>query len=660
MPSLRALFRPSKPISKSAQPRSRATWPRLRRIQSAGTPLNNKPDEHQVSNEDAKPAHVEQREGEKTSVRQNSGDNKEDQHGISVLDESEPAHAGADASSLSQSQHGSKRLKNIMARFRSSKSQDQSSASETMLLVSSQNVTESQTTTDPVKKDPPSRHPSNAGREGQEQQRNVSAQTAVSQESTHSAVTVCRHSSQRIQDPIPESPADWLSQLLNFDEGAHFPESSDPFSDGKDIEPRRMALASSKYSEEPEIEPVRESSKHSQCGSTRNLSHKSQVSSRDRTTQRSSRTSSGSSRASRGSRISRLDPARATKAFNVLAKKSGLQFRIKAVEPATGHAGDRCTSEDSGPQRRYRFLTRVRPVQSTMTLSEGSQAPVSKLRRTKTFANLARRPDPMIALQGRTLETLSRLGGHSFLMLPADLAPAPLQLPACIVATMQYLRRFGSTVPDLFSEPGDIKTATRLYDHFASQVLSAEKEEAKIAMTMRVIAMPSLDDPDPTVVLSVGWVLKALLAGLPDGILGSDRLYQALVSIFRADLEIVERIRLVTLAIVALTSEMQCALVCAVFALLTALLPTGQDPSISAIPRDPEHADGIPDRPVAPCLQADRLFELFGPLLLGTSTHRDPTVQPNVQRAYEELLVVRLVQTHWREVSGQLRGWASL
>lgn len=285
----------------------------------------------------------------------------------------------------------------------------------------------------------------------------------------------------------------------------------------------------------------------------------------------------------------------------------------------------------------------------------------------------------MIALRGRTLETLSRLGGHSFLMLPGDLAPAPLQLPACIVATMQYLRRFGlwsrplplslrhgivdrvpagPTVPELFNEPGDIKAATRLYDHFASQVLSSEKEEPKIAMTMRVVAMPTLEDSDPTMVLSVGWVLKALLAGLPDGILGSDRLYLALVGIFRAELDVMVRIRLVTLAIVALASEMQCALICAVFALLTLLLPMEQPTS----PPNPEteHADGTPVRPVAQSLNADRVLEVFGPLLLGTAPDRDKTIQRNVQLVYDELLVIGSVKKHWRAISRQLRGWASL
>jgi hypothetical protein len=60
---------------------------------------------------------------------------------------------------------------------------------------------------------------------------------------------------------------------------------------------------------------------------------------------------------------------------------------------------------------------RIRPVQSNMEIV--TQAPIlPKLRRTKTFANLTRqkKPTSMTALQGRSLESMSRLGGHSYLV----------------------------------------------------------------------------------------------------------------------------------------------------------------------------------------------------------------------------------------------------
>lgn len=342
MPSLRTLFRPSKPKSKSGQPRSRPTWPRLRRMRSASPPLNHKPKHSRTSTEDVKAPHVEPQETEKTSVREDVVASKDDQHESQIPDESEPAHKGNDTSSLSRSQQGSKRLKNIMARFRPSKSQDQGSVSETMLLPEPGDAKGPATTTDPVKKNNPSRDPCTMGLDDQDKQRNVSSQTAVSQESGHSMVTVCRHPSQRIE-PTWEPETEWLSEVINFDRnGAHIPEPSDPFSDGKNIESRRIAVASSKYSEDQDPEQPGPSSNHSRAGSNQSLSHKSRGSSQGPTTQRSSRTSSGSSGASRGSRISRLDPVKATKAFNKLAKNSGLQISVNTEEPSTGHSRSAC------------------------------------------------------------------------------------------------------------------------------------------------------------------------------------------------------------------------------------------------------------------------------------------------------------------------------
>lgn len=83
----------------------------------------------------------------------------------------------------------------------------------------------------------------------------------------------------------------------------------------------------------------------------------------------------------------------------------------------------------------------VRPTRSTVALGGAPRHPAPKLRRTKTFANLRFRHVPMSSLRGKTVENLARLGGHSYLILPSDLAPAPLQLPACLVATVMYLRK---------------------------------------------------------------------------------------------------------------------------------------------------------------------------------------------------------------------------
>jgi hypothetical protein len=217
-------------------------------------------------------------------------------------------------------------------------------------------------------------------------------------------------------------------------------------------------------------------------------------------------------------------------------------------------------------------------------------------------------------------------------------------------------------VPEIFVNPGDEKAATRMYDNFASQVLSAEKEEAKISMTMRIVSMPSLTQ-DSAPVLSVAWTLKALLAGLRYGILGSVRLYQTLSHINLATIpphvdhlhvpdclgklepRTALRVQLIALAVIALTDEMERELICAVFGLLTSLT------------RVPGAKPGNEVREVAVELGLERVF---GPLLLGTrgQEHRDGVPVHMVEQEIEEQRVAKLLIDHWYYVNRQLREWA--
>ena len=340
MPSLRTLFR-SKERSKSAQPRSRVPWTRLRHAHSATAPLNQQP-APTAPTEGVQAPEAESHEGDANVSHEeivNNNDASQVEPPVAEEPEPEPARNSNDADSASRSQHGSKRFKNIMARFRSSKSADHSSVSEPLHLPEPQDTPDpATTTTDPVKKDIPSRNPSAVDRTDQEQKRNVSAQTAASQESNRTTVTVCRHPSQRISMSLDESQDGWLGKLVGFEKDiAHMLEPSDPFSDGKNAELRCEAVSSSRHSEDQGLEQIEQSSKKSQSGSIQNPPSKSRGNSRDELAQRGSRTSSGSSHASRGSRISRLDPSKANIAFNVLATKVGLQLSIATEDPPTGH-----------------------------------------------------------------------------------------------------------------------------------------------------------------------------------------------------------------------------------------------------------------------------------------------------------------------------------
>ncbi|OKP10741.1 hypothetical protein PENSUB_4044 [Penicillium subrubescens] len=380
--------------------------------------------------------------------------------------------------------------------------------------------------------------------------------------------------------------------------------------------------------------------------------------------------SSLSSESSRPSRLNRLDPARAKEAFNAMAARLSLRLRIPAEEPTTAEVIQENVGAGNSSQRRHRSLGRLRPVKSIMVLAKASQvapAPSPKLRRTKTFADLLRRPEPMTSLRGIEVERLAYLGGEDFVWLPSSCAPCPVQLPNCIAKSIRYLRKIGNGTygGDLFVEPGNLKKAIRLYDYFAHHVLSAANDEHGIAVNMRVVTMPTWAKAEKLPARSVGWTMKALLAGLPGGILGSTELYNTLKEIYHLQGAAAEafpraiRCRLISLAIVASTREMQCALICAIFGLLTELL---------------EDTPGYPLREVASTSRADGLAWAFGPLLTGTekgtgtgmeATERDrEDVQvkgaAQVKREIEAERVAGMLLDLWPDISYNLKGWAKI
>ncbi|KAJ5101878.1 hypothetical protein NUU61_004100 [Penicillium alfredii] len=699
MALFRSIFRPSK--SGTPKPsRSRHAWSRLSRSQSQSdaVPLKTQPEPIATIRE-PEAVQIEQLETKDVALRvhekksTDSSARAQPESHASVESGSVPLKTDDGQSELSRSQRGSQGLSGLVSRFRSSKSEDRGSVSEIPDHAESQPTNNGEPTNNeeipagPAKKDSAaaSKHSSTAETGGQNENRQVSSQSVRSHGSNRTTVTVCRHPSQRTAMPIQEVQEDWFwPGILNFThEIAHSSGGSDPFSDGKHAEPSLAAPASSKYSGDQSHQPsVRESQKSSEASqghsgySQRENASAHHSSSKSRSASHgvsSHRTSSGNSQISRSSRMTRLDPCKAIVTFNELAARLSLQLSISADDPLATPSEDktRSSDEDNVPRRRLRLLSRVRPVKSNLNLGVTSH-PERKLRRTKTFAHLTRRPSPMSSLKGKTVETLARLGGHSFLMLPSDLAPSALQLPACIVATVMFLRKFGANNAELFVEPGDVKAATRLYNHFASQVLSVEKDEARIAITMRVIAIPHFQGDstaDSAPVLSVGWVLKALLAGLPGGILGSVRLYQTLKGIYLAHFPdnsfprppaclaglsppTAARVQLIALAITALASEMQCALICAVFGLLMGLLQETERLMESQQP------SGSRARPlVAGIPSIDGLGRVFGPLLLGTEGQevREGVPQSKVEREIEEQRVAELLLENWRNVSRQLR-----
>lgn len=94
-------------------------------------------------------------------------------------------------------------------------------------------------------------------------------------------------------------------------------------------------------------------------------------------------------------------------------------------------------------RRRNGVISRIRTMRSNAQMRSQPVPPEleqPKLCRMKTLTSLSSRSDSFSALKGKSLETLARLGGHSFLELPKDFVPALLKLPVCFAATAGYLR----------------------------------------------------------------------------------------------------------------------------------------------------------------------------------------------------------------------------
>lgn len=323
MPSLLSLFR-SRSRPKSTPSPNRRTWPKLLHASSVAEPLNNI---HEVVTSEEGREPQQEISAPNTVILEVEVDNSQDS--ITQIQDA------TDAPKVTRRSLDG--VKGFISRFHLSRSCERSSTTEATgpvpppVLPSTQ---EPQVTTDPVKKDVSSEQPE-IEREALEK-RNVSAQTVQSQESNQTTATVNRHPSQRIPMPIHELQEElFWSDLLHFNEDAgHAPEPSDPFSDGKNVDTRHQALASSKYSDEQSHHSQRQSVTSQVISQAETVHQSSSKSSNSRNSAppapsiKTSRASSMSSHASRGSRLSRVDPSRATMAFNMLSTQLSLPINI--------------------------------------------------------------------------------------------------------------------------------------------------------------------------------------------------------------------------------------------------------------------------------------------------------------------------------------------
>ncbi|KAL1853403.1 hypothetical protein Plec18170_005400 [Paecilomyces lecythidis] len=504
--------------------------------------------------------------------------------------------------------------------------------------------------------------------------RKVSDQTILSLESDKTSITVCRRPSKHASSPIATIDRNYMYQnpFEDVREASHSQTESNPFTDRPVSSTHSTRLSSSVFSDSDDqhvnyTEPLSVTPKEPIIH--RRSSKKPGISQED-LRQRSF--------AAGNLQLRQFGQRRAAIEYNRMAVKLHLHSL-----PLSRHnrpmSDDPLLNEGRGPKRKDALLRKIRSMRSNLTLRSTPRSPGGRtLRRIKTLANLTNRSCQMDSLKGKSLETIARLGGHSFLTLPADFAPCTLRLPVCIVATASYLKCYAPKARNIFLDHGDLKAAARMYDHYANQVLSAEKEKIKIDVTMRECNLPSDSvgsDRDYLFnggfhVHSVGCVFKQLLAGLPGGILGSTDLYRTLVDIFErrffdAEVDSSEsrlggissaasmRIKVITLAILALTTEMQLALICAVFGLCTLLL------------HETERLVEIEKQMNKPCaganlaglLDLEHLARVFGPLLTSASTSvgHDPFV--DLEREIQGERVAVMLIENWRSVSRQLRVW---
>ncbi|KAE8369581.1 hypothetical protein BDV27DRAFT_141071 [Aspergillus caelatus] len=234
------------------------------------------------------------------------------------------------------------------------------------------------------------------------------------------------------------------------------------------------------------------------------------------------------------------------------------------------------------------------------------------------------------------------------------------------------------STPEVFCNAGDMKMAARIYDYFAKQVLSAENVHDRIEVTVRRGEMPvelmkilghGASPKFSSQVLSVGWVFKALLAGLPGGILGSARLYRILVSICYGRIADSNgcnggyggglsppghtKVQAIGLAVLALTTPMQLNLICAFFGLCAMLLyETERTGEVDKLGGDVGRS-GL----TLELLSLERLGYVLGPLLTPNGDNGGQDTFRAIEREIENQRLMTMLISSWCSINRQLRIW---
>ncbi|KAI1765898.1 hypothetical protein GGR53DRAFT_464840 [Hypoxylon sp. FL1150] len=371
------------------------------------------------------------------------------------------------------------------------------------------------------------------------------------------------------------------------------------------------------------------------------------------------------------------------KKYNQLAQIYGIRRIVPGDFPTNENTPQ--SDETRKPSWVHRAIRRTSSGRSTKTVNANIDEE-QRLRRRRSISDVALN----LVHHGRKdvknldLQALVRLSGKSLFFLPQGYAPGSLVLPTCLRAVAQYLVQHVDE-RGLFRVPGSIRVVTMLYEYYC-----ADGDVDNISTTTRCPDLPVHIRCGPHDVASA---FKKFLSGLPGGILGSLSTFDALVTVhsqlhfdpeYNQTKKTKLRARMIALAILAVPSQYQRDLICAVFGLLCLI---GRTADIS--PREDEYGRPLP---TANLMGYYALGVLFGPLLVNDiidsysmrqadpaaglvllpvspprsrkerhkhrHRHKQSSTQPeddNLRNTHIANEIAEMIIVHWRDVVLQMR-----
>ncbi|KAL1956036.1 hypothetical protein VTO42DRAFT_7851 [Malbranchea cinnamomea] len=501
--------------------------------------------------------------------------------------------------------------------------------------------------------------------------RHTSNQTAVSEKSNG---TVHHDPSKRCTSTLTTAVESRFQEIIN------------PFSDQNTIERRSETFNCEENTESAKLSLIPRHLLSSDDGESgagpswgRSLARSSESAALQMPSRRTSRSSDSISRRildRTGAELMDRKRSTALLNFNTSAEALGLNPLERTPRQAShNNSTDQTNTAFSSGS----LLNRLRNAKSIQTLKRSK----SVLRRMRTMANI--KADFMPGtLKGKSLEEIARVGGESIINMPYAYSPGPLRLPTCIAATVSYLLENGPSTQYLYVNQGNQGVVTTLYSHFAKQVVGPVTAKDAITQTTRPIDFPvkilnieGHPRKHDEYLYDVGALLRQFLSEIPGGILGSRSLFQVLKQIhshkFTTDAvrkdpgrreyiretspEMGAKVRMIMLAVVALTTDMQLELICAVFGLLAL---THEESTI----REQFHTLTIHpfEKTCSNCCGYPKMSILasaFGPLLYDTSgfNNSDVLQQPITMGPGLVEDVMYMMIGYWRLIASQMRKW---